>query len=222
MQFLDAMAICREYHKPDFFITMTCNPNWEEIKKELLPDQNPEDRPDIVVAVFKQKLDALMNDLIKGGLLGNVAAYLYVVEFQKRGLPHVHILLILAENDRLTTDEQVDAVICAELPPDPRLAENGADKEQMQELENIVKMNMIHGPCGIANPTAPCMQDGKCTKSFPKPYKKNTIVDPENGFPTYRRRAPEDGGRTINMNRGGIPYQATNQDVVPYNPFLSL
>ena len=64
-------------------------------------------RPDIVVAVFKQKLDALMNDLIKGGLLGNVAAYLYIVEFQKRGLPHVHILLILAENDRLTTDEQV-------------------------------------------------------------------------------------------------------------------
>ena len=222
MQFLDAMAICREYHKPDFFITMTCNPNWEEIKKELLPDQNPEDRPDIVVAVFKQKLDALMNDLIKGGLLGNVAAYLYVVEFQKRGLPHVHILLILAENDRLTTDEQVDAVICAELPPDPTIAENGADKEQMQELENIVKMNMIHGPCGIANPTAPCMQDGKCTKSFPKEFRKHTIVDPENGFPTYRRRAPEDGGRTINMNRGGIPYQATNRDVVPYNPFLSL
>ena len=56
-----------EYHKPEFFITMTCNPNWEEVKKELLPDQNPEDRPNIVVAVFKQKLDALMNDLIKGG-----------------------------------------------------------------------------------------------------------------------------------------------------------
>ena len=58
----------------------------------------------------------------------------------------------------------------AELPPDPRLAENEADKEQMQELENIVKMNMIHGPCGIANPTASCMQDGKCTKSFPKEF----------------------------------------------------
>ena len=132
-----------EYHKPDFFITMTCNPNWEEIKKELLPDQNPEDRPNIVVAVFKQKLDALMNDLIKGGILGNVAAYQYVVEFQKRGLPHVHLLLILAENDRLTTDEQVDAVICAELPPDPTIAENGADKEQMLELENIVK-TLLH------------------------------------------------------------------------------
>ena len=188
----------------------------------MLLDQNPEDRPDIVVTVFKQKLDALMNDLIKGSLLGKVAAYLYVVEFQKRGLPHVHILLILAENDRLTTDDQVDAVICAELPPDPTIAQNDVDKEQMQALDNIVKTNMIHGPCGIANPRAPCMADGKCTKSFPKEFRRYTLVDPENGFPTYRRRAPEDGGRTINMNRGGIPYQATNRDVVPYNPFLLL
>ena len=222
MQFLDAMAICREYHKPDFFITMTCNPNWEEIQKELLLDQKPEDRPDIVVTVFKQKLDSLMNDLVKGSLFGKVAAYLYVVEFQKRGLPHVHILLILAENDRLTTDQQVDSVICAELPPDPALANCDADKEQMLQLESIVKMNMIHGPCGITNPQAPCMEDGKCTKSFPKEYRKHTIVDPQNGFPTYRRRAPEDGGRSINMNRGGIPYQATNRDVVPYNPYLLL
>ena len=59
MQFLDAMAICREYHKPDFFITMTCNPNWEEIQKELVLDQKPEDRPDIFFTVFKQKLDVL-------------------------------------------------------------------------------------------------------------------------------------------------------------------
>ena len=68
---------------------MTCNPTWEEIQKELRPDQNPKDWPDIVVAVFKQKLDALMNDLTKGSLFGNVAAYLYVMEFQKHGLPHV-------------------------------------------------------------------------------------------------------------------------------------
>ena len=48
-----------------------------------------------------------MNDFTKGSLFSNIAAYLYVVEFQKRRLPHVHILLILAENDRLTTNEQV-------------------------------------------------------------------------------------------------------------------
>ena len=34
-EFQDAMAICREHHKPDLFITMTCNQNWEEIQCEL-------------------------------------------------------------------------------------------------------------------------------------------------------------------------------------------
>jgi hypothetical protein len=49
------MAICREYHKPDFFITMTCNPKWEEITKELRPGETVEDRPDLVARVFKLK-----------------------------------------------------------------------------------------------------------------------------------------------------------------------
>jgi hypothetical protein len=31
-KFQDGMAICREYHKPDYFITMTCNPHWPETK----------------------------------------------------------------------------------------------------------------------------------------------------------------------------------------------
>ena len=31
----DGMAICREHHKPDFFITMTCNSKWTEISNEL-------------------------------------------------------------------------------------------------------------------------------------------------------------------------------------------
>jgi hypothetical protein len=61
--FQDSMAICRTYHKPDLFITMTCNPNWPEITSALLPGQKVEDRPDIVTRVFKLKKDALLNDI---------------------------------------------------------------------------------------------------------------------------------------------------------------
>ncbi|XP_029174600.1 uncharacterized protein LOC114943183 [Nylanderia fulva] len=43
----DAMAIVRKNGKPDIFVTMTCNPNWREIKENLLPNQQPADRPDI-------------------------------------------------------------------------------------------------------------------------------------------------------------------------------
>lgn len=221
-QFLDAMAICREYHKPDYFITMTCNPHWPEIKDHLLPNQTAQDRPDVVARVFKQKKDAIMNDLVQGSLFGHSVANMSVVEFQKRGLPHVHILLIVSDGDRLTTTDQVDNCISAEIPPDPQLAESQEEKEQRQRLQDIVITNMVHGPCGAANPRSPCMEDGKCTKKYPKEFKRYTVLDPASGFPTYRRRAPEDGGRTLLITRGGRSFTITNRDVVAYNPYLSL
>jgi hypothetical protein len=33
----DAMSIVRKNGKPDLFITMTCNPEWPEIKENLKP-----------------------------------------------------------------------------------------------------------------------------------------------------------------------------------------
>ena len=118
-KFQDGMAIVREYHQPDFFITMTCNPNWPEIQGLLRKGQTAQDRPDIVARVFKQKKDQLMQDLKSGHILGNVVAHMQVIEFQKRGLPHAHILIILAEDDRVLTPDMVDSVVVAELPPDP-------------------------------------------------------------------------------------------------------
>jgi hypothetical protein len=35
-QYKDAMALVRKYGKPDIFLTMTCNPNWDEIRNELI------------------------------------------------------------------------------------------------------------------------------------------------------------------------------------------
>ena len=37
--FQDAMAICRHFHKPDLFLTMTANPKWSEIIHSLFPGQ---------------------------------------------------------------------------------------------------------------------------------------------------------------------------------------
>ena len=51
-KFQDGMAIVREYHKPDFFITMTCNPRWPEIVSGLKKGQTPQDRPDLVARVL--------------------------------------------------------------------------------------------------------------------------------------------------------------------------
>ena len=36
-RYMDAMALVWRFGKPDIFLTMTCNPNWDEIKRELYP-----------------------------------------------------------------------------------------------------------------------------------------------------------------------------------------
>ena len=183
-QFQDGMAIVREFHKPDYFITMTCNSKWPEITHNLEEGQTAQDRPDLVARVFKQKKDQLMNDLIYGQILGKVVAHMCVIEFQKRGLPHAHILIILASDDRTTTPEDVDQAICAELPPDPEEATDEEERQQRHRLQDIVVSNMVHGPCGTYNPSCPCMENGHCTKNFPKPFQEKTFVDPDNHSPT--------------------------------------
>ena len=52
-RYQDAMAVVRVHGKPDLFITFTCNPNHPDILENLLPGQQPKDRPDIVARVFK-------------------------------------------------------------------------------------------------------------------------------------------------------------------------
>ena len=219
-KFQDAMAICRKFHKPDYFITMTCNPHWPEIEAELKDGQKAQDRPDLVARVFKLKKDQLLRDLKKNGVMGKTVADIEVIEFQKRGLPHAHILIILASQDRPVTPDLVDGTVCAELPPSPEDTEDPEEKKQRQRLQTIVLNNMIHGPCGKANPKSPCMEEGRCSKRYPKPFIKETEVDPDSYYAIYRRRAPVDGGRTVDCPK--TRRVIDNSWIVPYNPFLSM
>jgi len=47
--FQDAMAICRHFHKPDLFLTMTANPKWPEIIYSLFSGQIATDHPNFVL-----------------------------------------------------------------------------------------------------------------------------------------------------------------------------
>ena len=219
-QFQDAMAICRGFHKPDYFITMTCNPQWPDISSQLGETQTPQDRPDIVARVFNERKDRLLHYLTVAHVLGRTVAHLWVIEFQKRGLPHAHILIILDNHAITATPDQVDSIVCSELPPDPAATDDPEIKTRRQTLQNIVVTSMIHGPCGAANPLSPCMENGRCTKGFPKEFQPRTIMDTNNSYPVYRRRHPDDGGRKITNPTTGR--QIDNSWVVPYSPFLSL
>ena len=86
------------------------------------PDLSASDRPDIVTAVFRLHLLQLKDDLKKA--FGKQLANVEVIEFQKRGLPHAHILIWLHRVDHMQTPCDIDRFISAEIPDknlDPEL-----------------------------------------------------------------------------------------------------
>src|ERR1700733_7729845 len=118
-QVSDSLAVAARYGPPTFFVTMTCNTNWPEIQSQLRQGQDFMDIPVVVIRVFKRKL-ALLEQALKtmfphagGGLLYCI----HSIEFQKRGLPHAHILLKFCSD--CITASNIDAVVSAEIPSNP-------------------------------------------------------------------------------------------------------
>src|SRR6266702_4520372 len=129
------MAIARYFHQVDIFMTVTTNPLWPEITRELLPGQIAYDRPDLVSQVFQMKKRAIINFIYKHGIFGSAVAYIYTIEFQKRGLPHMHILIFLKEPYKLKTTDAIDSCIWARWP----------DPETQLLLFETIKSCMVHG-----------------------------------------------------------------------------
>jgi hypothetical protein len=127
--------------------------------------------------MFKFKLKELINDIHKKHILGHTITGIYVVELQKCGLPHTHILIFFIEDCKPHTVEDVDRMISAELP----------NSETNHLAYETVARCMIHGPCGATFPNAPCMEEGKCKKQYPRNVQSKTMMD-VNGYPIYRRK----------------------------------
>lgn len=200
----DAMTYVRNYGRPDLFITFTCNTKWVEIESLLLPGQTAGDRHDLIARVFKQKLTKLMDAIVKLQIYGQVLCFMYSIEWQKRGLPHAHILIWLKEKIH---SEHIDKIISAEIP----------NKDEDPLLFQIITASMIHGPCGTFNYMSPCMKDGQCTKRYPRAFLLETQTG-QDGYPTYRRRRPEDGGHTAVVKIKQTAVQIDNRWVVPFTP----
>ena len=123
----------------------------------------------------------------------------YTIEYQKRGLPHAHILLFLHNDDKHPTAAEIDKITSAEIPY--------LNKEPL--AYNVVKQYMVHGPCESVNSRASCMIENKCVKHFPKKFCSQTTVD-NDGFPKYRRR-----NNGIYVERNGV--KLDNQYIVRHN-----
>ena len=211
--FQNSMAIVRYFGKPTLFITFTANPQWPEVLDDL-EGQSLENRPDVMARIFNIKRKALLKDI--QSVFGQCLGFVWTLEFQKRGLPHIHILLFLHRDSDFLDCERIDNFICAELP--------SPEWDPDNILTKIVQHQLTHGPCGEANLNAPCMIPNPsgsgqiCSKKFPKAFNAETVVN-EDGYPVYRRR--QDGRTWIKKVRGReVPMD--NRYVVPYSPFLAL
>ena len=96
----------------------------------------------------------MLMELLKDGAFGELQAWLYSIEFQKRDLPHAHLLLWLKRKCKIPPNA-IDTVVSADIP----------DRIIDPHLYAIVAANMIHGPCGEHNPQSVCMKNGPCFQS---------------------------------------------------------
>ena len=123
-------------------------------------------------------------------VLGKVVGHLYVIKFQKRGLPHLHIIYILDKEEHLSSDPTlIDRIVSAELP----------DPETQPQLFAQVTKHNLHGPCGGSDWShASCMQDNHFSKYYPKDFNEDMYIDEESNYPIYRRR---NNGRTFDHKK---------------------
>lgn len=98
---------------------------------------------------------------------------------------------------------EIDEIIKAEIP----------DQNQDPEGYELVKKHMMHGPCGLDRPKNSCMENGICSKKYPRPFAQSTLTD-KNGYIIYRRR--DDDGKFVMKGDTRLD----NRYVIPHNMAL--
>ncbi|KAI7937743.1 hypothetical protein MJO29_015058, partial [Puccinia striiformis f. sp. tritici] len=77
--------------------------------------------------------EALMKVLLKLKRLGVVVCYFSTIEFQKRGMPHLHLMLTLSKDSTPDTPEKIDAIfeLTARLPAVQHLSLHEANRKSL-------------------------------------------------------------------------------------------
>ena len=122
----------------------------------------------------------IKSENIFGRFRGNV----YIIEYQKRGFPHMHLLIFLSSDDEFWEASHIDEVICAKFPT--------IETNLTGKFTRIVTSIMLHGPFGEINPYSPCISnawDGssRCIKHCPCNFFEETSIQ-QNGYPLYWQR----------------------------------
>jgi Helitron helicase-like domain at N-terminus len=179
----DALACAKDFGHPTVFITMTTNPRWREIRAKLeeCPGLTAYDIPQVVNRAFNLRLRALKRWISRN--MGNIIYRIQVIEYQKRGLPHAHILIKCGPDIPFSLLSQL---ISAELPDEMLYP------ELYSKVNNYMQHNKSHLNIDSNGHYQRCNPRGNgCTYNFPHPIRQTNELD-ENGRVLWRRRKIED------------------------------
>jgi hypothetical protein len=159
-------TISTQFGAPTFFLTFTMNPYWADFQALKRSDGQYSDSS-MAALVFKSKIFALMKFIRSRKILGTVSAFVWRIEYQRRGLPHAHVLFW---SDYNTADVgAVEEVVNVHFPKDSPFL---GDQELVLDFRNLIKTYQLHthSPrCRTAT--------GACRYGYPHPaHEKSTIV----------------------------------------------
>ncbi len=207
------MILVRYFDKSDLFVIFTVNPRWKETTDTLFLNQIYTDRPDIIVRVFRTRLKRLIYLIRIGAAFGPYRAYIYTIEYQKRGLSYTYIIVFIHAGHVFFKLEYINNLIRVkffnrQLNPD-------------KSLTVIIKQTLIYGFYNPLNLISlyiikKYLNDSLiCIKRFPREFNKTIIINAD-GYPIYRRRRIIDNKIIIQ----GPNSRFNNYQIVSYNPFL--
>ena len=146
----DIMVFVYKFGAPCLFITITCNPKWEEIKKLLFPGQQATDNTFVLTVVFEEKVKMFMDIIRKDQLFGPVQCFVKTNEWTEKAFPHIHSLIWLVKP---LMPDQIDKIICAEITL----------KEDKELFRLFINMYTVH----VVGPMTPrCLRKWKMSVSL--------------------------------------------------------
>jgi len=138
-----------------------------------------------VSRVFNLKVQDLLNQIRHKEGIGPWLGWVWTIEYQKRGLPHLHLLVFLRTDHQFLTAANIDRFISAELPTEPDAIG--------EKLCGIIQSAMVHTYCAGGNGQAMCMHGlnalttQTCRKGYPRQFQEETLIT-EDGYRLYRSR----------------------------------
>lgn len=222
----DLMAFLRNLGEPTWFITLSARDlEWPDMINALLLAKNKNnskraikrlinqvsdlnyqkrtkllhDYPVVASRQFNKRFKALMKFLSKNDKIlgGKIKDYWYRVEFQKRGSPHIHMLVWIENAPSFTTAEGIQFIekVCSvSLPTE-------------QNLKDLVTRLQMHSCTHTCFKKTSKKQKKKCRFGYPLPISDTTkilnndeIKDNNNKFCIFKRNINEQQINVYNLD----------------------